>query len=85
MRKYLIAAVLVPVFTAPAFAAEQFYLAHEPANGGGLMVPFYGVPRHPTPFVQPSMGVRLSCGVARPSSGSWSLQARRSIIRSVKN
>ena len=27
MRKYLIAAVLVTVFTAPAFAAEQFYLA----------------------------------------------------------
>ena len=50
MRKYLIAAVLVTEFTAPAFAAERFYLAHEPANGGGLMVPFYGVlPGHPTP------------------------------------
>ena len=29
MRKYLIAAVLVTVFTAPAFAAEQFYLAYD--------------------------------------------------------
>ena len=26
MRKYLIAAILVTVFTAPTFAAERFYL-----------------------------------------------------------
>jgi hypothetical protein len=29
MRKYLIAVVLVTVFTAPAFAAERFYLAYD--------------------------------------------------------
>ena len=29
MRKYLVAAVLVTVFTAPAFAVERFYLAYD--------------------------------------------------------
>ena len=29
MRKYLLAAILVTVFTAPTFAAEQFYLAYD--------------------------------------------------------
>ena len=29
MRKYLIAAVLVTVFAAPAFAVERFYLAYD--------------------------------------------------------
>ena len=29
MRKYLIAAVLVTAFTAPAFAVERFYLTYD--------------------------------------------------------
>ena len=29
MRKYLIAAILVTVFTAPVFAAQRFYLAYD--------------------------------------------------------
>ena len=29
MRKYLVAAVLVTVLTAPAFAVERFYLAYD--------------------------------------------------------
>ena len=29
MRRYLIAAVLVTVFAAPAFAVERFYLAYD--------------------------------------------------------